>query len=74
MSGPDVVNYELFQRASKVFSNIIDEVLEPRVSVTLPEPDLGTLMGCEVGMIGGTDDLDFLDFLDFGGSIDQFIF
>ncbi|KAF7588523.1 hypothetical protein BBP40_005550 [Aspergillus hancockii] len=74
MSRPDVVNYGLFQRASKIFSNIIDEVLEPRVSVTLPGPDLGTLSDADIGMIGGTDDLDFLDILEYGGSIDQFLF
>lgn len=72
MSRPGLVNQELFHRASKTFSGIIDEVLEPRVAVTLPGPDLDILADSETCMIG-SDDLDFLDMLQFGGSIDQYI-
>ncbi|KAB8211244.1 hypothetical protein BDV34DRAFT_208960 [Aspergillus parasiticus] len=72
MSRPGVVNQELFHRASKIFSSIIDEVLEPRVAVTLPGPDLDILADSETCMIG-SDDLDFLDMLEFGGSIDQYM-
>ncbi|PIG79208.1 fungal specific transcription factor [Aspergillus arachidicola] len=72
MSRPGVVNQELFHRASKIFSSIIDEVLEPRVAVTLPGPDLDIMADSETCMIG-SDDLDFLDMLEFGDSIDQYM-
>ncbi|KAE8143368.1 hypothetical protein BDV38DRAFT_277393 [Aspergillus pseudotamarii] len=72
MSRPGLVNQELFHRASKIFSGIIDEVLEPRVAVTLRGPELDILADSETCMIGN-DDLDFLDMLEFGGSIDQYI-
>lgn len=72
MSRPGVVNQELFHRASKIFSSIIDEVLEPRVAVTLPGPDIDILAGSGTCMIG-SDDLEFLDMLEFGGSIDQYM-
>ncbi|KAE8391077.1 hypothetical protein BDV23DRAFT_182978 [Aspergillus alliaceus] len=73
MSRPSVANQDLFHRASKIFSDIIDEVLEPRVSVTLPGLDMDTLTDSEICMMG-SDELDFLNMLEFGGSIDQFIF
>ncbi|KAE8378400.1 hypothetical protein BDV26DRAFT_304293 [Aspergillus bertholletiae] len=72
MSRPGMVNQDLFRRASKIFSSIIDEVLEPRVAVTLPGHGLDMLAG-EQTCIGGNDDLDFLDMLEFGRLIDQYI-
>ena len=72
MAQPGAANQELFHRASKIFSSIIDEVLEPRVAVTLPGPGIDILADSGTCMIEN-DDLDFLDMLEFGGSIDQYV-
>ncbi|KAE8401934.1 hypothetical protein BDV37DRAFT_167924 [Aspergillus pseudonomiae] len=72
MARPGAANQELFHRASKIFSSIIDEVLEPRVAVTLPGPEIDILADSGTCMIEN-DDLDFLDMLEFGGSIDQYV-
>ncbi|KNG88306.1 hypothetical protein ANOM_002491 [Aspergillus nomiae NRRL 13137] len=72
MARPGVANQELFHRASKIFSSIIDEVLEPRVAVTLPGPEIDILADSGTCMVEN-DDLDFLDMLEFGGSIDQYV-
>lgn len=76
------INHALFERASKVFTNILDEVLESR----LPVPSAATGAEIEVGMrtsaaieedlssSWAAEGMEFLDTLGFGAVFDQWVF
>ncbi|KAL3468054.1 hypothetical protein BJX64DRAFT_246799 [Aspergillus heterothallicus] len=75
------VNHAMFERAGKMFTNILDEVLESH----LPAPN-GVPMSAEVGLDVVTstevdwngswaaEGMEFLDTLDFGVMFDQWVF
>jgi hypothetical protein len=69
---PDNANYALFQRASQVFSKIIDEVLEPQS--VLPESDIGNADLIEFDPMIEVDGLDLFNNMDFGVAFNQWLF
>ncbi|KAJ5555325.1 hypothetical protein N7461_003795 [Penicillium sp. DV-2018c] len=68
---PDNANYALFQRASQVFSKIIDEVLEPQ---SVPESDLGNTSLLDFDPMIEGDGLDLFNNMDFGVAFNQWLF
>lgn len=73
MARPGIANHELFARASRVVSSIIDEVLEPKETVPSNGPDPETMSSVLDGF-DISDDLKVLDGVDFGAVFDQWIF
>ncbi|KAJ5864559.1 uncharacterized protein N7529_006475 [Penicillium soppii] len=69
---PDNANYALFQRASQVFSKIIDEILEPQ-SVLAAE-DLGDSSLINFDSMIEVDGLDLFNNMDFGVAFNQWLF
>ncbi|EAA65195.1 predicted protein [Aspergillus nidulans FGSC A4] len=74
------LNYALFERASKMFTDILDEILESSLPVSS-----ATANAAEVGMVMNTpaeedmsswaaDGMEFLDTLDFNVVFDQWVF
>ncbi|KAA8651714.1 uncharacterized protein ATNIH1004_000610 [Aspergillus tanneri] len=70
MARPGIANHELFGRASKVVSSIIDEILEPRPVSSGPEPEMPEMSS----VFDVSDDMRVLDMVDFGAVFDQWIF
>ncbi|CDM32172.1 Zn(2)-C6 fungal-type DNA-binding domain [Penicillium roqueforti FM164] len=68
---PDNANYALFQRASQLFSRIIDEILEPQS--ILPDSNLDSSAFDFDPMIE-VDGLDFFNNMDFGVAFNQWLF
>ncbi|KAL3475895.1 hypothetical protein BJX99DRAFT_228812 [Aspergillus californicus] len=78
------VNFELFQRASTMFTNILDEVLEspipPHLSAAIDKNELDIRLGIPSIVEGewdgswAADGMEFLDTLDFGVVFDQWVF
>ncbi|KAJ5766641.1 uncharacterized protein N7511_004257 [Penicillium nucicola] len=68
---PDNANYALFQRASQVFSKIIDEILEP-----VPDSGLGDADAAHYDFepIVDVDGLDLFNHMDFGVAFNQWLF
>lgn len=75
------INHALFERASKMFTDILDEILESPLPVSS-----ATANAAEVGMVMDTpaeedmsnswaaDGMEFLDTLDFNVVFDQWVF
>ncbi|KAL4977300.1 hypothetical protein BDW66DRAFT_165809 [Aspergillus desertorum] len=75
------INHALFERASKMFTNILDEVLESRlpassIAADAAEIAMGTASPAEEDMISSwaADGMEFLDTLDFNAVFDQWVF
>ena len=68
---PDNGNYALFQRASQVFSKIIDEILEPQADV--PDPNLGEDLLLDFDHMFAADGLDMFNTTDFGVAFNQWL-
>jgi hypothetical protein len=68
---PENANYSLFQRASQVFTKIIDEILEPQVS--LPPSELNDLALLDCDQVIDMSDLDLLNTIEIGVSFDQWL-
>ncbi|KAJ5306407.1 hypothetical protein N7508_005422 [Penicillium antarcticum] len=68
---PDNANYALFQRASQVFSKIIDEILEP-----VPDSELGDADAAHYDFesVVDVDGLDLFNHMDFGVAFNQWLF
>lgn len=62
---PGDVNFGLLSRASRAFSEILDEILEPRTG----NYEDGNIFGSGVGL----EDVNFLDSMDFGVMFDQWL-
>ncbi|KAK1148503.1 hypothetical protein N8T08_009508 [Aspergillus melleus] len=73
MARPGIANHELFARASRVMSSIIDDILEAREVVPSNAPDPETMPSILDGF-DISDDLKVLDSVDFGAVFDQWIF
>lgn len=73
MARPGIANHELFARAGRVVSSIIDEVLEPRSTVPSKELDSEAMPSVLDGF-DISDDLNMLDSVDFGAVFGQWIF
>lgn len=69
---PDNANYALFQRASQLFSRIIDEILEPQS--ILPDSDLGDTSAFEFDPMIEVDGLDLFNNVDLGVAFNQWLF
>ncbi|CAG8100229.1 unnamed protein product [Penicillium olsonii] len=69
---PDNANYALFQHASKVFSKIIDEILEPQS--VLPDANLGDSSMINFDSLIEVDGLDLFNNMDFGVAFNQWLF
>ncbi|RDW89942.1 transcription factor domain-containing protein [Aspergillus mulundensis] len=75
------INHSLFERASKMFTNILDEVLESRLPVSSTRADAATIdmdmtAPAEEDYISSwaADGMEFLDTLDFNEVFDQWVF
>ncbi|KAL6231333.1 hypothetical protein BDW75DRAFT_45977 [Aspergillus navahoensis] len=75
------INHALFERASKMFTNILDEVLESRLQISstvadAPEFAMGMASPTEEDIISSwaADGMEFLDTLDFNAVFDQWVF
>jgi hypothetical protein len=68
---PDNANYALFQRASQVFSKIIDEILEPQ---SVLDEELGDSSHINFDSMIGVDGLDLFNNMDFGVAFNQWLF
>lgn len=68
---PENANYELFQRASQVFTKIVDEILEPQAP--LHANGLSDMAFLDCGPIVNTDELDLLNTIELGVSFDQWL-
>lgn len=69
---PDNANYALFQRASQVFSKIIDEILEPQSLVS--DSSLGDAAHMDFEPVIDVDGLDLFNNMDFGVAFNQWLF
>ncbi|KAJ5425765.1 hypothetical protein N7465_000835 [Penicillium sp. CMV-2018d] len=69
---PDNANYALFQRASQLFSRIIDEILEPQS--ILPDSNLGDTSAFDFDPMTEVDGLDLFNNVDFGVAFNQWLF
>lgn len=69
---PDNSNYALFQRASQVFSKIIDEVLEPQDTVV--DADRSDALLFDFEQMIPVDGLDLFNTMDFGVAFNQWLF
>ncbi|CAI7606503.1 unnamed protein product [Penicillium glandicola] len=69
---PDNANYALFQRASQLFSRIIDEILEPQS--ILPDENLGDSSSFDFDPMIEVDGLDLFNNMDFGVALNQWLF
>ena len=69
---PDNANYALFQRASQVFSKIIDEILEPQSLVS--DSSLGDAPPMDFEPVIDVDGLDLFNNMDFGVAFNQWLF
>ncbi|KAJ6178597.1 hypothetical protein N7519_009058 [Penicillium mononematosum] len=69
---PDNANYALFQRASQLFSRIIDEILEPQS--ILPDSNLEDTSGFDFDPMIEVDGLDLFNNMDFGVAFNQWLF
>ncbi|OQE37393.1 hypothetical protein PENCOP_c010G04903 [Penicillium coprophilum] len=69
---PDSANYALFQRASQLFSRIIDEILEPQS--ILPDSNLGDTSAFDYDSMIEVDGLDLFNNIDFGVAFNQWLF
>jgi hypothetical protein len=69
---PDNSNYALFQRASQVFSKIIDEVLEPQDTIVDTEISDASLF--DFDQMIPVDGLDLFNTMDFGVAFNQWLF
>ncbi|KAL4795329.1 hypothetical protein BDV19DRAFT_398724 [Aspergillus venezuelensis] len=74
-------NHALFDRASKIFANILDEVLEARLpplsaTTNTAEVDMRLNAAAEEDLTSSwaADGMEFLDTLDFGAVFDQWVF
>jgi hypothetical protein len=67
---PENANYSLLQRASQVFTKIIDEVLEPQASLP-PHNELDDLALLDCDQMIDMSDLDLLNTIEFGVCFDQ---
>ncbi|KAJ5210528.1 Transcription factor, partial [Penicillium cf. griseofulvum] len=68
---PDNANYALFQRASQLFSRIIDEILEPQS--ILPDSNLGGTCGFDFDPMIEVDGLDLFNNIDLGVAFNQWL-
>lgn len=68
---PDNANYSLFQRASQVFSTILDEILEPQAPITDPDLIEGPLL---YDQMANLTQLDLFNTIDTGVAFDQWLF
>ncbi|KAJ5887785.1 hypothetical protein N7495_007826 [Penicillium taxi] len=68
---PDNANYALFQRASQVFSKIIDEILEPETAMVDSDPTGDSLI--RIDQMNSVDDMDLLNTMDFGAVFNQWL-
>lgn len=68
---PDNANYALFQRASQVFSKIIDEILEPQSILPGSDFEDNDIIGFD-SMIE-TNGLDLFNNMDFGVAYNQWL-
>lgn len=69
---PDNANYALFQRASQLFSRIIDEILEPQS--ILQDSNLEDTSGFDFDPMIEVDGLDLFNNMDFGVAFNQWLF
>lgn len=68
---PGTSNFALLDHASRTFSQILDEVLEPR-PLHMDGQNLD-LAPAEIGSLVAMDDLSLLDNMDFGTMFDQWL-
>lgn len=68
---PDTANYALFQRASQIFSKIIDEILEPHPA--LEDTELGEASLLDHDQMIAVDALDLFNTQDFGIAFNQWL-
>ncbi|KAL4982136.1 hypothetical protein BDW68DRAFT_195654 [Aspergillus falconensis] len=75
------INHALFERASKMFTKILDEVLESRLPISTTVANAAEIATCmappaEEDMISSwaADGMEFLDTLDFNAVFDQWVF
>ncbi|KAL4934267.1 uncharacterized protein BDV17DRAFT_278576 [Aspergillus undulatus] len=75
------INHALFDRASKMFANILDEVLEACLPVSSRDTGaaevqlgLGSSADVDLNSSWAADGMEFLDTLDFGAVFDQWVF
>ncbi|KXG45891.1 Transcription factor [Penicillium griseofulvum] len=68
---PDNANYALFQRASQLFSKIIDEILEPQS--ILPDSNHGDASAFEFDPMIEVDGLDLFNNIDLGVAFNQWL-
>ncbi|KGO37198.1 Transcription factor, fungi [Penicillium expansum] len=68
---PDNANYALFQRASQLFSRIIDEILEPHS--ILPDSNLADTSAFDFDPMMEVDGLDLFNNMDFGVAFNQWL-
>jgi hypothetical protein len=66
---PDNANFALFQRASQVFSKIIDEILEPVADSGIEDAAL-----YDFESVVDIDGLDLFNNMDFGVAFNQWLF
>lgn len=72
ISRPNIANHELFARASKVLSIILDEVLEPRDPGASSKVDFDAFPATINGL-GELEDMNLVDTMEWGGVFDQWI-
>ncbi|GES59314.1 fungal specific transcription factor [Aspergillus terreus] len=72
ISRPNIANHELFARASKVLSIILDEVLEPRDPGASSKVDFDAFPATIDGL-GELEDMNLVDTMEWGGVFDQWI-
>ncbi|KAL4750676.1 hypothetical protein BDW72DRAFT_203686 [Aspergillus terricola var. indicus] len=75
------INHALFERASKMFTDILDEILESRLrasSVTANAAEIGMSMNSpaeeDMSSSWAADGMEFLDTLDFNAVFDRWVF
>lgn len=68
---PGNANYALFQRASQVFTKILDEILDPQIHIPLNELDDLEFFNCD--QVIDRNGLELLNNMEFGVSFDQWL-
>lgn len=69
---PGTSNFALLDHASRTFSQILDEVLEPR-SFNTDGQNVDQMVPAELSSLATMDDLNLLDSMDFGAMFDQWL-
>jgi hypothetical protein len=70
---PGNANYALFQRGSQVFSQMVDEILEPETSITDPEFDESALVDFDQIFNADQSDLFNSNAIDLGVAFNEWL-